>query len=136
MDPSLIQQVLIWNIWGVGNAGSQRHIRHIISANKIQLVAISEPKVQFNKASSLGRFLKLERQAGNCLQDSKIWVSWSDSLNLEVVASSSQYITLCLRENTTFSVFLPLYMLPMIHPFVSPYLVICSFLRTLSPFPG
>lgn len=46
----------------------------LVHSNKVDLVAISEPKVGLNKAPALGRYLNLGGFANCSSPDPKIWV--------------------------------------------------------------
>lgn len=97
----MIQTSLIWNIHGVGNSGTRRFLKDCMRSNKVDLVAILEPMVSLNKAPVLGRYLNCRGFAHSSSPDPKIWVFWRDDVNLEVIASSSQFLTLGLIENNS-----------------------------------
>lgn len=69
-----MDSTLIWNIRGVGSAGSRRSLRQMVFKMRPLIVAISEPKIDFSRASSLARLLQLDQYAGNDGESSKIWV--------------------------------------------------------------
>lgn len=96
----MILPALIWNIRGVGNSGSRRGLKEVVFSNKVELVAISEPKISINNAPALGRYLKMGGFASCSSTSPKLWVFWQDSYILDVVDSSDQYITLGHKTDT------------------------------------
>lgn len=98
----MIAPILIWNIRGVGNSGSRRCLKEVVVSNKVEIVAISEPKVDIIKAPALGRYIKLGGFASCSSPFPKIWVFWQSSHNLEVIASSPQFITLGLKIDNSY----------------------------------
>lgn len=98
----MILSSLIWNIRGVGNSNSRRCLKELVLFNKVDVVAIAEPKLSIDKAGAVGRLLKLGGFACCSAPDPKLWVFWHESYNLEMVASSSQFVTLGLKIDNSF----------------------------------
>ncbi|XP_043689272.1 uncharacterized protein LOC122640183 [Telopea speciosissima] len=80
--------VLFWNIRGVGNKPTQ-------SMEKVDVVAIVEPKIQFSKAARIMRRLGMESVCSNGGENGdRIWVFWKSSCQVRVVKEHVQYVSL------------------------------------------
>lgn len=96
----MISPILVWNIRGVGNSSSRESLKRLVHKFKPLLVAISEPMLSANKAWKLGRYINLPKFVVNSSIDSKIWLFWHDSCNLEHISSSVQQVTLGLKSGS------------------------------------
>ncbi|MQL86849.1 hypothetical protein Taro_019382 [Colocasia esculenta] len=86
---------------GVSNAASRKSLKNTVKKHNPQIVGISEPKTSFSKALALCKSLRMDSCAGNMEDESKIWVFWRTQDSVQVVASTSQSISLVCNAGTS-----------------------------------
>ncbi|XP_019183742.1 PREDICTED: uncharacterized protein LOC109178660 [Ipomoea nil] len=80
--------LLSWNVRGL--LSSRRRLRRIIRREHINFVSIIEPWLD---ADQLDRFVReFHYSGGFASSETKIWLLWSDSFDIEVVLDSDQFV--------------------------------------------
>ncbi|XP_058111584.1 uncharacterized protein LOC131254898 [Magnolia sinica] len=104
-----MDNAIIWNAHGVGNAPTVTSLKQIVSKYNPCLLAILEPMQPDRKRVSLGLKLGFHCSFSNGDQGGKVWIYSRNQLNALSVSVSNQMISLScnfnnLRESLTLSV--------------------------------
>lgn len=99
----MISPFLTWNIRGIGNPASVRHLAQLIRSNGLKMVAISEPSVNFCSALVIAHKIGLHSVLGNEGENSKIWLFHDSSLDIQQIQMHGQFMTVGLIENNCIS---------------------------------
>lgn len=87
--------MLYWNTCGIGNKGIVSHLSYLVRLYKLNLVAITEPKISGDNAPRTCRRLGFEcwhREEAQGLSRG-LWVLWNKSnFKIQVLVSNPQFI--------------------------------------------
>ncbi|KAI3474488.1 hypothetical protein Pfo_029398 [Paulownia fortunei] len=86
---------LVWNIRGIGNDASQKHLYNFCQLHKIKVLAILEPKVQLD-SRFFCRKLGFSRVFAN--QSNKVWCFINNDFDVEVLLDHEQLLHLKLSS--------------------------------------
>ncbi|KAF5480776.1 hypothetical protein F2P56_001492, partial [Juglans regia] len=84
--------IIVWNVRGIGT--SRRRLKKLVSKFKPQLVAVLEPFQNVDKAIRLQHYLQFDSFSSNVDVGGKIWIFWANSLDIQVVRSNMQFVSL------------------------------------------
>ncbi|KAI3459158.1 hypothetical protein Pfo_015821 [Paulownia fortunei] len=86
---------LIWNIRGIGNGPSQKHLHNFYHLHKIKILAIMEPKVQLDSMFFCRR-LGFSKVTANC--SNKVWCFVDADFDSEVILDHKQFLHLKIKS--------------------------------------
>lgn len=102
----MIDPLIVWNVRGMGT--SRSGLKNLVSKYKPKIVVVLEPFQNFDKAHGLMRNLHFDSIISNEAVGGKIWVLWENTINVQVVQMSLQFISLCFYR--VLSVFVQFYL--------------------------
>lgn len=85
-------QLLIWNVRGLGNEGSQRHLNYLVWHHKVSLVGIVEPMAMDPDITRLNRQVGLQLTTHN--SSNKIWFFCARSFSADCLLDAEQALHL------------------------------------------
>lgn len=90
----LMNNFLIWNIRGVGNAPSIRRLKKLVSTNEVVFFTILEPKIYNEDILAYENKLRCTGSLSN--PQNTIWIFWKD-INCQAIVVEEQYITVSIQ---------------------------------------
>ncbi|KAK3188862.1 hypothetical protein Dsin_028423 [Dipteronia sinensis] len=94
----MIDKIMVWNVIGMGT--SKRRLKKFMKEHNVSVLAVSEPFQDVGLIRRWAMCLQFPNFSSNVEEGGKIWVFWKDNIQLKVVGSSNQCLTVLMSEDS------------------------------------
>ncbi|KAI3466941.1 hypothetical protein Pfo_023604 [Paulownia fortunei] len=95
--------LMVWNVRGIGNDPTQKHVHNFCRLHKVKIMAVLEPKVQMDSNFFCRRFAFAQVFAN---RSNKIWCFVNHEFQCKIVSENEQFLHLEVKSQLLPSAFL------------------------------
>ncbi|KAI9186057.1 hypothetical protein LWI28_013379 [Acer negundo] len=96
---AILDKIIVWNVRGMGT--SKRRMKKLMKDHNVSVLAVSEPFQDVGLIRKWASCLQFQNFSSNIEEGGKILVFWKDNIQLEVVGTSNQCLTVLLSAGSS-----------------------------------